>query len=276
MLFGRKKQRREADNVLAAAKIAATSSLVPLTDRLPPLQDLVRDRGVDLWDQGLTIAALAAQVSMLGEERAATFMRELQRTVRAWNPTAWDAYLDLLQFVQRTTSGGVEYKDALGAWVVWNLKGSTPTETELRLASVIGSFLLGTISVPPSPTTSTEAPRAEGFKPDYGLFLANQGVTREVEQFFYDFRLFEISVVGRDQYTTMVDFPIGGEVYALSVDFNARIFQQILERSPRHIRERIKRELAIDPATPRRIELPEPIQCGVVARLGTKQTVAKC
>jgi hypothetical protein len=202
-------------------------------------------------------------------------MRELPRTVSSWSPTAWDAYLDLLQFVQRTTSGGVEYKDALGAWVIWNLKGSTPTEAELHLASVIGSFLLGTVSAPPSPTTTTEAPRAGGFKPDYGLFLANHGVTREVEQFFYDFRLFEISVVGRDHYTTMVDFPIGGEVYALSFDFNAPILQQILERSPRYMQDLIKRELAANPGTPRRIELSEPIQCGIVARLGTKQTVAK-
>ncbi len=40
------------------------------------------------------------------------------------------------------------------------------------------------------------------FKPDYGLRQMNDGVSREVDQFFYDFRLWSLTVLGRGQYST--------------------------------------------------------------------------
>jgi hypothetical protein len=51
------KRRREADNLVAAAQIVATSSLTPLTDRFPFLWALVQARGAELWDEVVTIAA---------------------------------------------------------------------------------------------------------------------------------------------------------------------------------------------------------------------------
>lgn len=124
-------------------------------------------------------------------------------------------------------------------------------------------------------TTADDSNRASIFKPDYGLFLATQGVTRDIDHFFYDFRLYEISVVSKGQYTTLVNLPAEGQVYAMSLDFDAMILQQILQRSPDQVRDLIERELAEDPTTPRTIELPQPIQVGMVARLGVKQAVAK-
>jgi hypothetical protein len=143
-----------------------------------------------------------------------------------------------------------------------------------HLAPVVGSFLSGSMSATP-PTTGDDSNRASNLKPDYGLFLASQGVTRDVEHFFYDFRLYEISVLGGGQYTTMVNLPAEGEVYAMSLDFDAITLQKILQRSPDQVRDLVRRELAADPSTPRTIELAQPIQLGVVARLGVEQIVAK-
>ena len=260
------KHRREADNLVAAARIVATSSLTPLTNRLPILWDLVQARGVDLWDQVVTIAALAARISVLAEEKVHPLMKALPGSLTSWNATEWDAYRDLLQFVERNTAGGIDHKVALGAWVIWNLKGSEPTQSELGLASVVGSFLSGSMSATSS-TTGDDSNRASNLKPDYGLFLAAQGVTRDVEHFFYDFRLYEISVLGEGQYTTMVNLPAEGEVYAMSLDFDAITLQKILQRSPDQVRDPVERELAADPVTSRTIELAQPIQVGVVARL---------
>jgi hypothetical protein len=268
------KNRREADNLVAAAQIVATSSLTSLTDRFPILRNLVQARGVDLWDQVVTIAALAARISTLTEEKGRSLMKALQGSLTSWNSTAWRAYRDLLQFVERNTAGGIDHEVALGAWVIWNLKGSQPTQSELGLAPVVGSLLFGTMSITPS-TAADDPNHVSNFKQDYGLFLATQGVTRDVEHFFYDFRLYELSVLGKGQYTTMVDLTVEGEVYAMSLDFDAMVLRKILQRSSDQVRNLVERELVEDPSTPRTIELSQPIQLSVVAKLGVKQTVAK-
>jgi hypothetical protein len=143
------KHRREADNLVAAANIVATSSLTPLTDRFPILRNLVQARGIDLWDQVVTIAALVAQISTLTEEKVRSLMKALPGSLTSWNSTAWQAYRDLVQFVERNTAGGIDHKVALGAWVIWNLKGSEPTQSELGLAPIVGSFLFETMSAGP-------------------------------------------------------------------------------------------------------------------------------
>jgi hypothetical protein len=201
-------------------------------------------------------------------------MKVLPGSLTSWNATAWHAYRDLLQFVERNTAGGIDHKVALGAWVIWNLKGSEPTQSELGLAPVVGSFLSESMSATP-PTAADDSNRASNLKSDYGLFLAAQGVTRDVEHFLYDFRLYEISVLGEGQYTTMVNLPAESELYAMSLDFDAIMLQKILQRSADQVRDLVERELSADPSTPRTIELPQPIRLGVVAKLGAKQTVAK-
>jgi len=59
------------------------------------------------------------------------------------------------------------------------------------------------------------------YKPDYGLRLMNFGAGREVDHFFYDFHLYSLTVLGRGQYSTMVDLPWESEVCALSLDLTS-------------------------------------------------------
>jgi hypothetical protein len=57
------------------------------------------------------------------------------------------------------------------------------------------------------------------YKPDFGLRLLREGITPKVDHFFYDFRLYSLTVLGRGQYSTMVEKPYAGELHALSLDF---------------------------------------------------------
>jgi hypothetical protein len=111
----------------------------------------------------------------------------------------------------------------------------------------------------------------QGQKPDYGLRQINDGVSRDLDQFFYDFRLYSLSVIGPSQYSTMVDVPIGGEVHALSLDFDQEQLDQILSTAPATIAALVYKELLRDPSTARTIELEGEVNFGVRARLGEVQ-----
>jgi hypothetical protein len=96
--------------------------------------------------------------------------------------------------------------------------------------------------------------RKMSFKSDYGLFLMNAGVG-EVDQYFYNFRLYSVSVLGHGRYSTMVDFPSGGK-YALSLDFNHERLEQILASAPPEIARFVRQELSRDPLSCRTIDFP--------------------
>ena len=109
------------------------------------------------------------------------------------------------------------------------------------------------------------------FKPDYGLRQLNDGISRNVDQCFYDFRLYSLSVLGRDQFSTVVETPIAGELHALSLDFNQSQLNQILSNASPQIVSIISKELARDSFTPRTIDFDGEVVFGVRARLGQLQ-----
>lgn len=112
------------------------------------------------------------------------------------------------------------------------------------------------------------------FKPDYGIRVAEEGISSDVDLVFYDFRFYSISIIGPMQYSTMVDMPYEGKIFALSLDFDQPILEAILNASPTIAKE-VYAALASDPASPRTIELQGFIACGIRARLGKIQSVAK-
>jgi hypothetical protein len=111
------------------------------------------------------------------------------------------------------------------------------------------------------------------YKPDYGLRLMKEGYSASIDINFYDFRLYSISVLGRGQYSTMVEMPYGGITHALSLDFNRAQLEQILKGADHTLRAFVQRELQDE--TPRTIDLPGETSFGVRARLGSVQTVQK-
>jgi hypothetical protein len=121
-----------------------------------------------------------------------------------------------------------------------------------------------------SPTGTTK-----GFKPDYGLNLMQQGTSPAADLFFYDFRLFSLSVLGRGEYSTMVEIQFQGEQHALSLDFNHSLMEKILAKAEPRLAAFVRAELSRDPLSPRAIDLDRHVTFGVRARLGGLQTVAK-
>jgi hypothetical protein len=109
------------------------------------------------------------------------------------------------------------------------------------------------------------------YKPDYGLRLLNNGISRNVDHYFHEFRLYRLDVLCPDQYTTMVEIPFDDEVYTLSLDFNEQQLMQILSQAPQDIAAFIIKELSRDPYTPRTINFDGEIAFGVRARLGAIQ-----
>ena len=114
-----------------------------------------------------------------------------------------------------------------------------------------------------------------GYKPDYGLQLMNSGVGGEVDHFFHDFRLYSLTVLGRGQYSTMVDFPSEGEVCALSLDFGQRQLEQILSKASLELSGFIRDQISRDPSSPRTIDFDGEVAFGVRARLGQLQVIQR-
>jgi hypothetical protein len=112
-----------------------------------------------------------------------------------------------------------------------------------------------------------------GYKPDYGFRLMNDGTSRDVDQYFYDFRLWSLTVLGRGQYSTMVDMPHGGELHALSLDFNQQQLDRILSQAPPQVANFLRKEIARNPSEPRTIDFDGEVVFGVRARLGQLQRV---
>ncbi len=113
------------------------------------------------------------------------------------------------------------------------------------------------------------------YKPDYGLRLKKNGVSPSVDQFFYDFRLYSVSVLGPGQYSTMVELPIEGEPHALSLDFDQRQLDQILMNALPQIATLVRGAVASDPSTPRTIDFAGEVVFGLRARLGQLQRVQR-
>ena len=109
--------------------------------------------------------------------------------------------------------------------------------------------------------------------PDYGLHLMSTGIPGDIEHNFYDFRLFSLTILGQGQYSTTVNMTIGGETFAMSLDFNQAQLDDILSKYPENIVDTIKKELTTDPSTPRDFVIDGNITFGVRARLGELQKV---
>ena len=113
------------------------------------------------------------------------------------------------------------------------------------------------------------------FKPDYGLRLMRDGISNDVDQYFYDFRLFSLTVLGLGQYSTMVELPYEGQLHAFSLDFNQEQLGQILSKASPHLTALLRAELTRDPASPRTIDFEGEVSFGVRTRLGQLQKVQR-
>jgi hypothetical protein len=108
-------------------------------------------------------------------------------------------------------------------------------------------------------------------KPDFGLKVIRDGVSREMDFVFYDFVMFSLTVLGAGRYSTMLDRLYDGEWYALSLDFNQRQLETILSHAAPTVAQCVRRELSRDPSSPRSLDFDQEVRFGVRARLGPLQ-----
>lgn len=108
-------------------------------------------------------------------------------------------------------------------------------------------------------------------KPDFGLKVIRDGLSREMDFVFYDFVMFSLTVLGAGRYSTMLDRLYGGEWYALSRDFNQRQLEAISSHAPPTVAQRVRREITRDPSSPRSLDFDQEVRFGVRARLGSLQ-----
>jgi hypothetical protein len=110
--------------------------------------------------------------------------------------------------------------------------------------------------------------------PDFGLMLLESGAESDTVINFYDFRFYSITAVGPNLFTTMVNMPVEGELYALSLDFDWNMLLEILESGATLETVRAVAAWAEGLTVHSTLELPEPICVGVSASLGQPQTNA--
>lgn len=106
------------------------------------------------------------------------------------------------------------------------------------------------------------------YKPDYGVKLFSDGVKSSDSLYFPNFRLYSITIIAQEQYTTMVEIPFDGEIYALSLDFNHEQLEKMLSLTNSIYKNVLLKEISKNPSRNRTIDLSTEIEINVKAHLG--------
>ncbi len=142
--------KKRADTLVQIARLNAIESFVPISDKFPKINELFKSKKVDEWDFFVTIAGVATAIANLDDNLPVSTIRDLivriQNSLDEWDPNGNRALTDIGDFITRNTGQGVDHHIAVGSWVLWNIKGEEPNDSELDLAPTIGGFLSGSFS----------------------------------------------------------------------------------------------------------------------------------
>lgn len=132
----------QAENLVAAAQILATSTYTSTAERF----DVVYSIPTDRWDTILTIAGVfmaATRANNIGlpEARVSSLMEIVSLKLDAWQPEGIPGFEDCKSFFDRAYDDlekDAAYQDhpeflgsdAIGGWIVWNLFGRAPESAE--------------------------------------------------------------------------------------------------------------------------------------------------
>jgi hypothetical protein len=131
---------------------------------------------------------------------------------------------------------------------------------------------------PASPRGETEHSHADASRqapqqklPDLGKYLASKGTPQKTSLVYTTWEIDDLAVVGPGRYCTTRIQPLDGNLYCATFDFGADMLEQILARAPAKTRALVARSLAEDPDSVRHLRIPNPINLGIVAILGSLQ-----
>lgn len=95
------------------------------------------------------------------------------------------------------------------------------------------------------------------YKPDYGLKLLKDGISKDVIIDFPLFTIYNITILDYEKYSTLVEISFNNKIYTLSVYFNQERLEEILKFAPKKTIRQVNNELNIDMFTKRTINLEE-------------------
>lgn len=142
---------KQAESLVPAAAINATSMFVPLLDKFP----FLREADVEHWDFIVTVAGVFMGASRLSNMRISDAREEgLMETVAEslvnWNPDGIRGFKDCKGLYEteydRLAAAGHEPRflasDAVGKWIVWNVLGRAPqSDDECMLIRATGTMV---------------------------------------------------------------------------------------------------------------------------------------
>jgi hypothetical protein len=139
-------QLEQARILMPAVQKLAASAYAPLTQQYPELAVLMEKVPESRWNFFFIIASIGVTFMLAPVQVAAEAQSQVCDTVaaalEAWHPQGYEALEDFLKFVKDKLAQEVEMPAAIGAWLLWNLKQSQPTQEELSLAWPLGLFFL--------------------------------------------------------------------------------------------------------------------------------------
>lgn len=100
-----------------------------------------------MWDFFATVAAVGSGMFLayrdIPQREVPATEKAVATVLNEWDAQGSEAYFDLVQFVASRVQGGskAEVDVAVGAWLMWNIKGAEPTKKEWEIGAVIGSML---------------------------------------------------------------------------------------------------------------------------------------
>lgn len=132
--------------LVPAANTLAVSSYSTLLDHYPQLDMLAAADNLGDWDFFMTVAGVGTAFMMIADRVPLDDQRSVSEAVaqelRSWNSQGYAALTDFIGFMKRSVDGGIDLPDAIGTWVIWNLKQGCPSQQELGLARPMGIFLV--------------------------------------------------------------------------------------------------------------------------------------
>lgn len=133
----------KADGLVSFASLFANGMYDAHRKRFPNFAPLRDDKWIFFGTVAAVWCASGVLTYQLPESMRSAVLERIHTTMRAWHPAGLPAMEDLSQFVDDSLSGkerasADEMLVTVGTWMLWNVLGRCPTQSEYPVVSAIG------------------------------------------------------------------------------------------------------------------------------------------